>query len=227
MAPAPNEKETTWGFLLMAVTLFVAPTIFQWANALLPTPLSDGMLNTIYYAVNFAATIAVFHRFLAAALDTALQRIFPVIWYAILGYLGFQVLSELLGIAIFYVYPDFSNVNDSNIFEMLEKDLVPMAMATIFLVPLAEETLYRGLIFRKLLDKKPVAAYLVSMIAFAAIHVMGYMGAYSPLVLFLCFLQYLPAGYCLCWCYRQSGTILCPILMHTIVNASSIFYYLR
>ena len=100
-------------------------------------------------------------------------------------------------------------------------------VAAVFLVPLTEEALYRGLLFHKLYEKKPIWAYIVSMLGFAAIHVMGYIGTQPPLVLFLCFLQYLPAGYCLCWCYRRTGTILCPVLMHTIVNASSILYYLR
>lgn len=227
MTPAPDQRETKWGFVLMAFTLFAAPSLAYFLNALLPQPLSGGMLNTVYYGINFSLTILVFHRYLAASVDAALARPFPVVWYAILGYLGFQVLSELLSVGIVWLYPDFSNVNDDTIFSMLEKDLVPLAMATIFLVPLAEETIYRGLIFRKLFDKNPVAAYLVSMAAFAAIHVMGYVGTYPPLLLLLCFLQYLPAGYCLCWCYRQTGTIVCPILMHTIVNAFSIYYYLR
>ena len=144
-----------------------------------------------------------------------------------MGYCGYQVLSRFLGTVILYIDPTFTNVNDETIFEMLDKDLIPLAMATIFLVPLAEEVIYRGLIFRKLFDRNPVAAYLVSMAAFAAIHVMGYIGSYAPMVLVLCFLQYLPAGYCLCWCYRQTGTIITPILMHMLVNGVSIFYFLR
>lgn len=227
LTPAPNKKETKWGLVWLAATLLAVPSLIVLFNSLLPEPFTDGLLNAVYYSINFAVTILIFHKFLASSMRAALARPFKVIWYAVLGYLGFQVLSELLAACIFYVYPQFSNVNDNAIFEMLDKDLVPLAMATIFLVPLAEETLYRGLVFRKLFDKSPVAAYLVSMAAFAAIHVMGYIGTYSPLVLLLCFLQYLPAGYCLAWCYRQTGTIICPILMHTIVNASSIYYYLR
>lgn len=227
MTPAPSRKETIGGITLMALTLFVTPSILYFINDFLPKPMSVGMLNVVYYILNFLLTILVFRRFLSHSFKAALSRPFSIMWHALLGYLGFQTLSELLGVLIYYIYPEFSNVNDSNIFSMLETDLLPLAMSTIFLVPLAEETLYRGLIFRGLFDKRPKAAYLVSMAVFAAIHVMGYVGAVSPLVLLLCFVQYLPAGYCLCWCYRQTGTILCPVLMHTIVNASSIFIYLR
>ena len=227
MSPAPTQKETIWGLVLMGFTLFIAPSLLYSINGLLPQPLSLGMLNIAFYCFNFLASIIVFHKFLAQSFKTAFQRLFPVIWYAILGYCGYQVLSRFLSAAILYIDPNFTNVNDENIFEMLGSDLVPLSMATVFLVPLAEEVIYRGLIFRKLFDRSPLAAYLISMMAFAAIHVMGYIGSYAPLVLLLCFLQYLPAGYCLCWCYRQTGTIACPILMHMLVNGISIFYYLR
>ena len=227
LSPVPTRRETIWGFLLMGFTMFVAPSVLLLVNSLLPQPLSVGMLNVLFYCFNFIATLVIFRQFLAQAFKVALERAFPVIWYAILGYCGYQVLSNLLATVILYIDPGFSNVNDDSIFQMLENDLVPLAMATIFLVPLAEEVLYRGLLFHKLFDRNPVAAYLVSIGVFSAIHVMGYIGTYSPLVLFLCFLQYLPAGYCLCWCYRQTGTIMCPILLHTIVNGTSIFYFLR
>jgi len=36
--------------------------------------------------------------------------------------------------------------------------------------------------------------------------------------LFLCFLQYLPAGFALAFCYRRSGSIFAPILVHMVVN---------
>ena len=54
---------------------------------------------------------------------------------------------------------------------------------------------------------------------FALVHVVGYIGNASALTLLLCFVQYLPAGYCLAWCYQNTGTILTPILMHMLVNA--------
>ena len=38
----------------------------------------------------------------------------------------------------------------------------------------------------------------------------------------LAFLQYLPAGLCLAWCYVKSGSICGPILMHALINLYSI-----
>ena len=227
LSPAPNEKETAFGLIWLATNLLVMPSVFAVFNGLLPSPLSMGMLNVLYYAVNCAVTVFLLRKYLLAAWRTAMSRPAGVVWWAILGYLGYQTLTGIVTTGIVICYPNFTNVNDQNIFAMLEEDTLPLALATVFLVPLTEETLYRGLIFRKLLEKNRVLAFVVSMLVFAAIHVMGYIGTQPPAVLFLCFLQYLPAGFCLGWCYLQTGTILTPILTHTLVNAVGICYALR
>ena len=222
LSPAPDEKEIRLGFLWLAFSLLILPSVLGFADFL-----SGSVINLIYYGLNFTVTVFLCRRFLKSALMAALQRPFRVVWCALLAYLGFQTLTELLTVLILRICPAFRNVNDASIHAMLAQDLIPLAVGTVLLVPLAEETLYRGLIFRKLFDRNPIAAYLVSMAAFAAIHVMGYVSAYPPLTLVLCFVQYLPAGYCLCWCYRQTGTIITPILMHTFVNAVSIYQFVR
>lgn len=227
LSPAPTREETLWGIMWLVVSMIMLPAVLSLGNLLLGCPLSDGLLNFVYYCLNFCITVWLFRRFLRYNLEIALKRPFAVLWYSLLGYLGQQALTELLTYGIFLICPDFSNVNDSNIYAMLEEDLIPLAIGTVFLVPLAEETLHRGLVFRGLFDRNPTLSYLVSMVVFAAIHVVGYIGIYPPLTLLMCFLQYLPAGYCLCWCYRQTGTILSPILLHTLVNATGIYYAVR
>ncbi len=227
ISPAPTHEETLWGIIWLAVSMIMLPTVLALGNLLLGAPLSDGLLNFVYYCLNFCVTILLFRRFLRHNLDIALKRPLAVIWYSLLGYLGYQALTELVTYGILMICPSFSNVNDANIYSMLAEDLIPLAIGTVFLVPLAEETMYRGLVFRGLFDKNHALAYIVSMVVFAAIHVVGYIGIYPPLTLLMCFVQYLPAGYCLCWCYRRTGSILSPIFMHTLVNATGIYYAVR
>ena len=82
--------------------------------------------------------------------------------------------------------------------------------------------MYRGLIFRNLYGKSRWAAYIVSILAFAVIHIIGYIGRYSALELLMAFLQYLPAGLCLAWAYTKADTIFAPILIHAAINFLSI-----
>ena len=78
---------------------------------------------------------------------------------------------------------------------------------------------HRGLVFRTLYNRSKIAAYVISVVIFGALHVVGYITMYEPLQLLLCFLQYIPAGIALGWAYARSGSILAPILIHTLVNA--------
>ena len=219
--------ETRNGFIYMAISLIALPWLLSEGNAFLASPLSQGKVNFIYYFLNFAVMVWLCRKFLGQSLKYALRIPFPVIWYGILGYLGAKALGELVGILTLLIYPDFSNVNDQTIISMLQDDSRLIICGTVFLVPVVEELFFRGLIFRNLAGRNHVAAYLVSMVLFSLLHVAGYIGAYSPLHLLLCFLQYLPASFCLCWCYCQTGTIITPIIMHAVTNAMSVSYLLR
>ncbi len=223
----PGPQETRLGFIYMAISLVVLPAMLQFGNSLLADPLSAANVNFLYFCINFTVVVWIFRRFLRSQFQAALRIPFPTLWYAVLGYLGSRALGEILALLTCRFFPSFVNVNDRAVTHLLSQDFRLIAAGTILLVPVVEETLYRGLVFRSLYGKNPLAAYLVSMGVFAAIHVLGYIGAYSPLTLLLCFLQYLPAGFCLAWCYRQTGTLAAPILMHTLVNAVGVFGTVR
>ena len=106
--------------------------------------------------------------------------------------------------------------------KLLKENFYLMAAGVVILVPVAEETFYRGLIFGGLYSRSKATAYVVSSLLFSAIHVLGYIGSYEPVHLLLCFLQYLPAAYCLNFAYRYGGTILAPIFMHMLTNLFAI-----
>ena len=93
-----------------------------------------------------------------------------------------------------------------------------MLIGTVVLVPPFEECLYRGLVFRNLYRKNKWAAYIISIVLFAMIHILGYLGQYSPLELLMAVLQYLPAGLCLAWSYAKADTIFAPMLVHATIN---------
>ena len=219
----PNRNETLFGGIYLAFMLILLPLLLKVFNSMTENPLSAGKLNFIYYFINFALIVPVFGKFLLQSLKDALRVPFPTIWLALLGYMGNLALSEILAIFLLILVPDFANINDLNVALMLQEEFSLLAIGTVVLVPVVEETLFRGMIFRNLYDRSPAGAYLISMVAFAAIHVTGYVGSVEPVYILLSFLQYLPAGYCLCFAYRRSGTIISPILMHMIVNAVAVY----
>ena len=218
-SPQLSRNEVIAGWSYYAFSMLALPIVLQYANAALDYPLNEAKLNFVFYAANFAAVIMIFRRLLKLNLQIAVRRFFPVLWYALLGYLGYSALTGILTNLIQILVPGFANVNDMSIAAMADNELTLMAIGTVFLVPVAEELFYRGLMLRHLAGKSRILAYCVSMGVFALVHVVGYIGVYSPMTLLLCFIQYLPAGYCLAWCYSSTGTIITPILMHMVVNA--------
>ena len=212
-----TKKEIRQGLAYLAFSLLLLPTLLGFF------PFREGLLNCVYYTLNFAAVLVILRRFLGRSLLDALEAPFYTLYYAALGFLGYQALGELLML----VLPAVENANNSAITGMILLDPIPLTVCLVLLVPVAEECFYRGIIFRGLYDRSPVLAYLLSMAAFSAIHVVGYVMDYTPMQLLLCFIQYLPAGYCLCFAYRHGGSILSPIITHSIVNALGVYTAMR
>lgn len=217
-----SRTEKILGWLYMAFSLIALPGLLAWLNAQLADPMNEGTLSFVFYLTNFLFILGIFRRFLRDSLVAAWRDIWNFIQAVVLGYVAYWAASEAMEFVMSHLLPGFSNINDAAITAMAKSNYTLMLIGVVFLVPLAEEMLYRGLIFRNLWQSSKVAAYLLSMAAFSAIHVLGYIGSEDITTLVLCFLQYLPAGLCLAWTYTKADNIFAPTLVHAIVNAMAI-----
>lgn len=213
-----TRREVLLGWTYLLISQFVLPFAIGLLNVLFPNPLSDAEINLIYFGINFIVTALIFRGFLYASFLEAKENLRKCLKFALLGFLIYRVGAISFAVIAALLQPDFSNVNDQAIGGMLEEFPVLLRLATIFLVPISEELLYRGLLFQGLQRKSRLLAYCVSAGVFASIHVLGYIGWYDPLTLVLCYIQYLPAAIALAWAYEKSDTIITPMLMHIVVN---------
>ena len=213
-----SRTEIILGLLLIVLQLLVLPSFLFLVNAFLGNPLTDVQINFIFFCMMFVLTTVIMHRFLCACGKLSLAQPFRTLRAAGLGLLFYWIGSTALGILILYLYPDFINVNDASIGALTQENQGLMIIGIVFLVPVVEETLYRGVIFQSLSRRSIFLAYAVSTAVFSALHVVGYVGLYDPPLLFVCFLQYIPAGICLCWAYQKADSIWAPILMHITIN---------
>ena len=212
----PNEKKYGLRWLLFETLFF--PMLLQTANSLLPTPLPQVELNFIFFAINFTAVMWIFRRYLSGQINLIPDVFEKALLVAIPGFLVYQVASFLLVQVLFALDPHFSSINDVTIQSLVKEDFFLMFAGSVILVPITEECLFRGLVFRGLYDRSPILAWVISIVAFSAIHITGYIGEYPFTTILLCFAQYIPAGVCLAGAYRISGTLLAPILIHAFVN---------
>ena len=213
-----THREFLWGGAYLLISLLLLPVLLSLGNSLLAEPLSETLLNIVYFVINFLCVTVIGHRFLWSSLKSAVNAPWRCLLIAFLGFALYFLAMLVFSMIITQIDPDFSNVNDEAIIDMAQEHTGWMTFCTVFLVPITEETLYRGLLFQGLQRKNRALAYLVSVSAFAWIHVMGYLGQFDGITLLLCFLQYLPAGIILAWAYEKSDTIITPILIHIIIN---------
>ncbi len=218
IGPAPNRQETLNGFGYLAFQLLLLPTILTWCNARLSSPMNEAELNFVFYLINFIAMLLIFHSYLDKNLSDALHHPIYLCQAVILGLAAYFVSLFAVSALVVLLVPGYSNYNDEAIAAMTGSNSFLMLIGTVVLVPPVEECFFRGLIFRNLYSKNKWAAYAVSILTFACLHILGYIGLYSPVEILMAVLQYLPAGVWLAWAYTKSGTIFAPIAMHAAIN---------
>lgn len=217
------QRETILGWIYMIFEVLALPVLLSLANRQLGYPLGSAWLNFIYFCINFLAVLMIFHSFLGKSLSHLGGNFLRTLRAAFLGFCVYYVSTLAMNALMNFLFPWFSNVNDDSIASMLALDYLPMLIGTVFLVPITEEVLYRGLLFQPFYNTNRVLGYVASTALFALAHVAGYIGSSDILTLCLCFIQYIPAGLCLAWAYAEADNIFAPILIHTVVNAMAVY----
>lgn len=213
-----TRRERLLGWCYLLLSMFVLPFALALPNALLEYPLSETELNLVFFGTNFIATVLIFHGFLRASILEAKEHLWKCLKAALFGFLLYRAGSIVFAVVALLLCPAFVNANDQNIMELFQEYPVLLTLCTVFLAPVYEELLYRGLLFQGFQRKNRLLAYVLSAGVFSAIHVVGYIGQHDLLTLALCFVQYLPGGIALAWAYERSDTIVAPILMHIAIN---------
>ena len=216
-------KSELWaGWIWLLFELFLLPYLLVMANVLANSPLGSAWINFIYFCINFVAVMIIFRRLLGHSI-IHLGSNFPLcVKAAFLGFCVYYVTTLAVSNLIGFLYPGFANINDTNVSSLARLDYVPMVIGTVLLVPVTEEVLFRGLVFRSIYGKNRALGYVLSAVIFCAVHIMSYIGSADPITLALCFIQYIPASVCLAWAYAESDNIFAPILIHTAVNLMGI-----
>ncbi len=215
-----TRTEKTLGALYVLVQFLILPPAFSLLTQALTLPLWGK--NMLYFSLNFLAALLIYRKFLFGSLKAAVKNPWGIIRWAGFGLLLYYISSFCLNKIIYTLYPDFLNLNDRQVSDIFQQQAALIGFATVILVPIGEEALFRGLIFRGLFDRHPILAYLLSTLGFAYAHCANHIGQYSLPHFLLSFLQYIPAGLCLCYAYHRSGNITAPILMHITINQISV-----
>lgn len=213
----PTERVLGW--IWLPVNTFLLPilaAVYVYAN---PDQLSDGALNLVTFAVSAVALLLMLHRFWRESFHRMLDRPGRCLGSMLLGGLVNYALSLAVSpVLLLALDGAVDNPNNAALLEIAQQDLGMIKAASIFLAPLVEETLFRGVVFGSLRPKHRVLAYALSTGLFSLLHVWQYILVSADASLLVYALQYIPSGVALAYCYERSGSIWPPIFLHMLLN---------
>lgn len=216
--PPLQRNEKYIGLSYWVIQFALLPSLLGLLAAAFSPEYDATLLNVVYFSINFVCCVAIFLRLVKASLEKAKAEPEGLLFASAVGFGLYRAASLVLGIGAMVLFPDFANLNDSTLLEILGEHPLLMVVSTVLLAPVAEELLYRGLIFGWLREKNVYIAYILSALIFSGIHVVQYIGLYSTAHIVVALVLYLPAGLSFAWAYQHSGTILAPIIIHAANN---------
>ncbi len=208
--------------IYLVVLPFVTDPLFRGLERLMGRSIPDRVRNMIYYYVLFALALVIFWNFLGRTTGYFLAAPWQTLGTVCLGLVAFYGLNELAHRAFSLIAANQTNLNDVTISAQVADAPRSTLLIVIFLAPFVEEVLFRGLVFGNIRDHSRWAAYAVSCVLFAFLHVWQFAVVSRDLGYFLLMLQYLAPGLVLAWTYERSGTLWGSILLHAAVNALAV-----
>jgi membrane protease YdiL (CAAX protease family) len=186
--------------------------------------LTETSLNIFYYALGCVYVLVFLWRYLRRAYDTLVDGLLRCIIVFFAAYMLDIILTYALQLIFMaFGYDLTSTPNDDMIIQMAEQGYNATFAMAVFMAPLVEEPLFRGLVFGGLRKKNRALAYAASAGLFAIYHVWQYAAFYSDLSYLVYALNYIPVSIALAYCYESSGSIWMPIGFHMLINALSIY----
>lgn len=177
--------------------------------------------NFVYFAVTCLFILIVMHSYLAKSFTDLIECRMDALTGIITGYFGYYIIRWLMSLIFWLVgWSGFPAV--TGILSQVRLNSGVMPIVSIILAPIAEEVLFRGVVFGGLRRKSRLAAYVVSFLVFGFYCVWSKFFSGFGWDLLIDFLYYLPASLALCWCYEKGGSVWAPVLLHILINILSI-----
>ena len=216
MSPGEQIAGTVFFAVYLLVLPFAAKPLFGLAELLLGITLSGDMETLIYYYILLAVTVIIFHGFLARTSRRLLDNLDGTVKTVLAGLVALYGLNELAYRLVRMAVGTRTNLNDITISARAGGAPHMMLVIVVFLAPFVE-------VFGNLKDRSRAAAYLVSCLLFALLHVWQFAVVNRDITYFLLMVQYLVPGLVLAWAYEHSGTLWASAALHAAANALSIW----
>ena len=216
-----SKTELLPGVIFIPVHIIVLEFLVPMVMKAAAPQLNHYWSSFAYFAISCLFIIVAMHSYLIKSVNDLIDCRTNALTAIVLGYFGYYVLRYVMSL-IFWVigwndFPAFSGI-----LSQIRLNSGYMPIVSIFLAPIAEEVLFRGVVFGGLRNKSRLMAYGVSFVVFAFYCVWSSFFSGFSWTLLIDFLYYLPASIALCWCYEKGGSIWASVLLHVLINILSI-----
>ena len=215
-----SRTQTALGWCYLPIHIVVLPVLLGLYASVSPDLGVTGV-NLIYYGAGLVFSLTVMFRFLRAGFDALLDRPGRCVLAVVLALAADYVLSTLCALLLLALLSSVANPNSAAAAGFAEQNYGAIKALGLFIGPIVEETLFRGVVFGSLRARSRVLAYLVSTLLFGLYHIWQYALAYADAALLLYAIQYVPISLALAWCYERAESVWPPIFAHMLVNAVS------
>lgn len=230
-----TSKEKKIGYFLILPTYFLLGSyiisfLFLQLLKINGLSLTNNQINA-YYNFFYDGILVLFCLFL---LRQFIKRsisgfknyaIKDLVWATTSGFVllyGSQIASNIVTMLL---VPESSSANQNAIVELLGSEFKIIAITTVFLAPILEEIIFRGIIFAGIYDKSRIGAYLVSSLLFGSLHILNGVLA-GDLTQLVYLLPYSVLGFVFAYSYEKKGTIIVPMYLHMLNNLASVLMIL-
>ena len=213
-----RRYEMICGLIWLFVYQIVLGRLIPPALRFLGLPVDSLSENRLFYILGFLITAVLLWKFLRDSLQAGAKEPGRLLRGAFFGWCLYVVVQTGMGILMDAFAPGLSTPNDENIAALAAENYPMMLAGSVLLAPLTEEALLRGVLFGSLREKSQPAAYIVTALVFAGMHVIPYFSETDPGTAALCGLLYILPSAALCAAYELGGNIWAPVLSHAAIN---------
>lgn len=214
-----SKPQRAAGWIYLPMHIAIIPLLLGMLAFYIPNGMDDAAVNIIYYGIGLAFCLIAMWRYLRGAFDILLDNLAKniVIFtfaYCIQIMLGFIVSAVLMLI----VRDNAANPNEEMVAEIANSSYRAILGVSVFIAPVVEEILFRGIVFGGIRQRNRTWAYVTSIALFAFYHVWQYAFAYHDAAMLIYAIQYVPAAYALAWSYEKTNCIWIPVFLHMLMN---------
>lgn len=218
-----TRAQAALGWCWLPMHLFVVPLLVSMAAAFAPVDLDGAEVNLICFALGFAFVLAVMGPWLRRNFDVLVENPGRCALCLAVALAADYEITLLVQIVLLLLEQSIENPNSAQVAVYASDNYGAMKATAVFLAPIVEESLFRGVVFGSIRRRSRAAAYAVSMLLFGLYHVWQYALIYADPWQLVYMAQYLPAGFVLNWQYERSGSIWTPVAFHMLLNALSFY----